>query len=57
MIIIKPTNILSTRSWRPKNPLYQEPSYDRATTRLWRGAGIGITIFAIWFLLKEFKVL
>ena len=58
VIIVKPTAILFKRSWmQKKNEIEQEPYYDKSTLRLWRGAGIGFTILAIFFLLKEFKVL
>ena len=58
LIIVKPTAILFKRSWmQKKNEIEQEPYYDKSTLRLWRGAGIGFTVIAIFFLLKEFKVL
>ena len=63
-VIIKPTVILTDKTGlgrsRRNNPLLSEPadqSYDKSTIRLWRGLGIAITIFAIWFLLKYFNVL
>jgi hypothetical protein len=56
-VIIKPDAIVLTSWLRKSGELFQQPSYDKATMRLWRGLGIGITILAIFFLLKEFKVL
>jgi hypothetical protein len=56
-IIIKPDLVVSTRVRRPTNAIYQQPYYDKSTMRLWRGLGIGITIIAIFFLLKKFEVL
>jgi hypothetical protein len=55
-VIIRPQAILSTRFKRTKEPIIQEETYDKSTLRLWRAAGIGITIIAIYFLLKNFKV-
>lgn len=61
-VIIKPSAILTNKFGRnpTDNPLFLEPSdqsYDKSTIRLWRGFGIGITILAIWFILKNFNVL
>ena len=61
-IIIKPTALLTKRFDRPRydSPLIlakADQSYDKPTMRLWRCFGIGLTIFAVWFLLKYFKIL
>gem|GEM_PF-6075542 len=61
-IIIKPTLILSNRFVRrrsdsPLIPLPADQSYDKSTMLLWRVFGIAITIFSIWFLLKNFNIL
>ena len=62
VVIIKPTALLTKRFDRPRydSPLIlakADQSYDKSTMRLWRGFGIGMTIFALWFLLKYFKLL